>query len=358
MKICFLGDISSIHLVRWVEYFRDNGHSVSVISFSKGNISGVEVRYIGHNININGGGGNKQYLKKIGVIKKIVKEIGPDIINAHYLTSYGLIGAIIKDRPLIVSTWGSDILVTPKKNIIYKKLTKYVLKKSNLVTSDSNFMSKEIEELGYPNNKIITSPMGIDINLFNSNGRKVNSTKVFLSMRTLCLNSNIDTIIKAFNIVHKKNKDTKLIITNSGDTKKHILDLINKLRLEDYVDYRGFVSRNDVARLLRESDVYLSIPTSDSTSVNLLEAMNSGILPIVSDLPANREWINNNENGLVLKNIDEIELADLMIKSVENSELIYGAMEINTSIIQDRAIWKNNMQIILDNYNKLIDRGM
>ena len=43
MKICFLGDAASIHIIRWCEYFRDRGHEVSIISFRNSNIKGVNV---------------------------------------------------------------------------------------------------------------------------------------------------------------------------------------------------------------------------------------------------------------------------------------------------------------------------
>ena len=162
MKICFLGDVGSIHIRRWLEYFRDRGHEISIISFKNHKVEGVDVRYIGEDLEVKEAGGNLSYLKKLFRIKSIIKEINPDVVNAHYLTSYGLIGALIKDRKLVVSTWGTDILVTPNKNIVYKKVTEYVLKKSDLITSDSNFMSELIIKLKGNPKKILTVPMGID----------------------------------------------------------------------------------------------------------------------------------------------------------------------------------------------------
>lgn len=353
MKICFLGDAGSIHLRRWVEYFRDNNHQVSIISFRNAQIKNVDVRFVGEDLNIDSGGGNFKYLKKIKTIKKIIKEINPDIINAHYLTSYGLIGALIKDRHLVVSTWGSDILVTPKRNIIYKKLTQYVLKKSDLVTSDSNFMSEEIVRLGYDKNKIITRPMGIDPNYFNLQGRINQRNKYLLSMRTLCDNSNIDIIIKAFKKLYEQDSKVKLIITNSGDKKDEVLKLINELKLNEAIEYLGFVDRNMVVELLKKADIFISIPTSDSTSVTLLEAMACGILPIVSDLPANNEWITDGENGLVLDQISEEALYKCMDKGILEYELVNKAREKNAQIIKERAIWRDNMDYINMIYRSL-----
>lgn len=354
MKICFLGDAGSVHIRRWVEFFRDKNHQVSIISFRSAIIENVDVRFIGDHINIDSSGGNIMYLKKIRVIKKIIDEINPDIINAHYLTSYGLLGALTKKRPLIVSAWGSDILVTPKRNIIYKKLTQYVLKKSDLVTSDSNFMSKEIEGLGYNKEKIITVPMGINPSEFNLEGRSKEKNKIILSMRTLCDNSNIDIIIKAFKKLYEEDKEVKLIITNSGDKEDVILNLIEELKLNKAIEFLGFINREKVVELLKKANSFISIPTSDSTSVTLLEAMACGIFPIVSDLPANNEWINDKENGFVLKQYSEEELYNLMKNSMMDDELLISTKVKNTRIIKERAIWEENMNYIIDKYRSVI----
>ena len=42
---------------------------------------------------------------------------------------------------------------------------------------------------------------------------------------------------------------------------------------------------------------------SDSVSVSLLEAMAHGCIPLLSDLPANREWVGDGDNGLVIASV-------------------------------------------------------
>ncbi len=354
MKICFLGDIGSIHIRRWIEYFRDNGNKVYVISFNNYRIEGVNVTYLGENININSSGGNINYLKKIKEIKRMIKEINPDIINAHYVTSYGFIAALIKDRPLVISTWGSDILVTPKKNFIYKLLTQYSLKKGDLITSDSNNMTKEIKKLTRNHSTVITRPMGIDPNQFNLEGTEKNREKILLSMRTLCDNSNIDIILKAFKKVLDYDKDIKLVITNSGEKENEVLQNIKALGIEKSVEFLGFISHEQVIDLLKKSFIFISIPTSDSTSVTLLEAMACGTFPIVSDIPANNEWIVNNTNGLILEDNSEEKLNRLIQCVLGNNELVKKARIENKNIIDNNAIWDDNMRDIKEYYQNLI----
>ena len=355
MRICFLGDAASIHIRRWVEYFRDKEHDVSIITLRDYKIDNVDVRFIGDKLSVNEGGGNFQYLKKIREIRRIIKQINPDIVNAHYLTSYGFLSAVIKDRPLVVSTWGTDILVTPKKNIVYKKITKYVLKKSDLVTTDSMFMSDEIFKLGCNRDKVITVPMGIELNEFNLNGRE-KKNKLFLSMRTLCDNSNIDIILEAFKMLHDEDNDVKLIITNSGDNKEKVLQLIEELKISNAVEYLGFVDRNKVSELLKKASFFISIPKSDSTSVTLLEAMACGSLPILSDIPANKEWVKDGKNGVIMNEFSAKSLFQVMKNILNDDKLFDISMNINDKIIKEGAVWENNMQIVLESYNKIIKK--
>ncbi|WP_066890621.1 glycosyltransferase family 4 protein [Clostridium nigeriense] len=355
MKICFLGDAGSIHTRRWIEFFRDTGNEVHLISFRKADINGVKLYYMGDSINIDSDGGNKQYLKKIFKIKNIIKQINPDLINAHYLTSYGFIGSIVKGKiPFVVSTWGTDILVTPKKNKVYKLLTEYVLKKCDLVTSDSDYMSEEIIKLKADKNKVLTVPMGVSLSDINIENIKEEREKIFLSMRTLCENSNIECILDAFKRVLEKYNDSKLIITNSGSSEKQILNYIKELRIEDRVDFKGFINRDQLFELLNNGLTFVSIPTSDSTSVTLLESMISGSFPIVSDLPANREWIENGVNGLILDEFDSKELSKLMIRTIEDKELIESSRKLNKKIIKERAIWEDNMNMVINSYKAIL----
>lgn len=358
MKICLLGDAGSIHIQRWCEFFRDNGDEVYLLSFRKGFIAGVNVINLGENMKVDILGGNFQYLKKIFEIKRCIKDIRPDIVNAHYLTSYGLIGALINFKNLIVSTWGSDILVTPYRNLIYKTLTKYVIKKCSLLTSDSKFMSDKIIELGGQEEKVLTVPMGIDLRVFNNNNKKsIEKVTRFLSMRTLTKNSNIDIIIKAFYRLSKEIQDIELTIVNDGDMKEELENIVNKIQLNEKIKILGSVNRNKVVSLLKDKDVYISIPTSDSTSVTLLEAMSCGIFPIVSDLPANKEWIEDSSNGYILKDISVDEMYEAMKKAINNINLVNQSVIINDKIIKERALWRDNMKKVRDTYLSILERN-
>lgn len=343
MKICFLGDGNSIHIQRWLDYFKNRGHEVHLISFSVVSLEGIFVHKIG-DVDINENGGNWRYLLQIKKIKSLLKEINADIVNAHYITSYGLIAALSGSKNLVLSAWGSDILVTPKKNIVYKILTKFALNRSKLITSDSDIMTEEIIKMTKV--KTITVPMGVEEKLLHLK-RSENGIKI-LSLRTVNKNSNIDLIVKAFHKLSEIEKDIniKLIITNSGSEMNNIKKMIEDMDLQEKVEIKGFVSREKILELLTTSQIFVSVLTSDSTSVTLLEAMATGVFPIVSNLPANKQWIENGKNGLVIEEFKEEELFNALRSAIKNSDLRVEAAEVNKIIIKERALWENNMGLV------------
>lgn len=73
----------------------------------------------------------------------------------------------------------------------------------------------------------------------------------------------------------------------------------------------AFLAKEENLYYYSSAMFYISIPKSDGTSISLLEAMAYGCIPITSDLPANKEWINHLENGIISNGnlSDDLELA-------------------------------------------------
>ncbi|MBW9157847.1 glycosyltransferase family 4 protein [Clostridium tagluense] len=353
MKICFLGDGNSIHIRRWLDFFHERGHEVHLITFSSVVHKNIIVHKIG-NFDINISGGNWQYVFSTMQIKKLIKKMNFDIINAHFVTSYGFLASLSGAKPLVVSAWGTDILVAPKKNKIYKAITKYALNSAQLITSDSNFMSEAIHQL--TNTDVLTVPMGVDQSLCYKDRKESTDEIKILSLRTVNVNSNIDIIVKAFAKLLASNEkyNFKLIITNDGPEMENIKALVKQLNVEKNVDIKGFVNRDDLIDLLYCSHMHITIPDSDSTSVTLLEAMASGIITIASDIPANREWIHHKKNGLITENIDVESLKTSMELALNDSEFKQKASRLSREVILKKAIWDQNMQLVEQKYLALL----
>jgi glycosyltransferase involved in cell wall biosynthesis len=297
-------------------------------------------RVVSLGFNINPNGGNYQVLFSAHRVARIIKGISPAIINCHYITSYGFIGAIIKlihkiNAKLILSAWGTDILVTPATSKIKFYATRFALKQADYITSDSYYMSDQIEKIC--GKKPITFPFGLEN--FPEISYTDKDENLMFSNRSLSSNYNIEQVIRFFKCLKVKKKAIKLIIANDGPERNRLEGLVKDLELEESIRFQGFLDEKEQNEYYRKSLLYISIPQSDSTSVSLLEAMSYGCIPIVSDIPANREWILRNINGFYYGD-DMDNIAEL----IKNKSSIF---DMNRNIIRNNAIWQKNVEVFV-----------
>ncbi len=197
MKICYFADAESIHVVRWCKHFVALGHEVHLISFKNATIENVRLHYIDAG-NIEEKGGNWKTLFKFRKVKRLLKQIQPDIFHSHYATSYGITGALCGFHPYVITTLGSDVLISPQQSKIYKILLKYAFSKADWITAMADHMKTAIENIGVNADKISIVPFGIDSSIFNDNNRKLSSEKFIISStRNLEVVYNIPHLINA-----------------------------------------------------------------------------------------------------------------------------------------------------------------
>jgi glycosyltransferase involved in cell wall biosynthesis len=354
MKICLLGDINSVHLRRWATQLNKKGHKIDVISFEKPSIplEKIKIHHVGRRIPT-----KLNYIINISTIKKLIGTIKPDLIHAHYLTSYGFIAACTGFRPLVVSAWGSDILISPRKNPLLKFFVRFAIKRAYLVHSLAKFVEKNLIDLGAKKDQIVILPFGIDKSLiekFNFRKPVRHGNPVLISTRSLDSVYNIELLIRSLPYVVKKYVSIKCLIAGNGILRKNLEELSCKLGITDNVFFLGNLSHNLLLKQLKTADIFISTSLSDINNVSLNEAMACGLFPICTDIPANREWIEDGINGfLVPVNSPEF-LAQKIIEAYQNKKLFEEAKKINLKIIHERAILDNNISKMEELYKKVI----
>lgn len=339
-----LGDANSPHFFKWYKELIKK-YDVYVISFNENSTYQYRNCYI-FSSDVTENGGNYNILRHLVSVYRLLKVIRPSIVNAHYLTSYGFVASLLRivlPFRLVSSAWGSDILVTPKRNFIWLLVTKFVLSKSEFVTSDSLNMSSEIQKIY--DCKVVTFPMGIDEKCISYNSKKY-STYTFLSLRNLISNSNIDVIIKAIAVVSEQH-NIQLIVANDGCDRLKLEALVTELGLCGVIQFVGYLNPDQLFDLMRSCHTYVTIPTSDALSVSLMEALASEMLVIASDLPANRELLNLS-NSFITK----IEI-DSLVRVMENglnlsATELDGIYKFNRKLLKESCLWSDNIKILYD----------
>ncbi|MBN1161372.1 MAG: glycosyltransferase family 4 protein [Dehalococcoidales bacterium] len=354
MKICYIADGSSIHTQRWVNYFAAKGHETHLIYWKTrpGYHQDVHIHYL------------KRFapavwpvtryfsfLQWIFRVRKLLKEIRPDVIDAHFIIDNGLLAALSGFHPYVVTAWGSDVLLFPRRNFIWRLVAKFVIKRADRVVCDSEVVKKGLLWLGSQPEKISIIYNGIDTDKFSpqraDDGLKdklgISGFPTIICIRHLRPLYNVEMLVRAIPLVLKQVTQARFIIGGDGFQRDYLENLVKNSRASQNVRFIGYLPHDDLAAYLASADIYVSTSRSDSTSLSLQEAMACGLAPVVTDLPANREWITDGENGFVVPQEDYQALAEKIVYLLNNGEVRAKFGKINRKLIKDRAEYEKEM---------------
>jgi len=358
MRIAFLGDSSLTHTIRWSSFFAEKGHDVLLITFEEPAASNIDVIHLKTYMPTKLGG----YLSRFLKVKSILSEFKPDLLNSLYVSGYGFLGALTKVHPFVAGCLGSDILIDYPSSLIHKIQITYTLKKADLVTVDAENLAMRVQKLGVPQKRILKVYFGIDDGVFHppSEDRVPSGDKtapVIISTRKLYPLYNVGLLIEAAQKVLERFPEARFVICGDGPERTALEKRTGELGLTNNVSFKGTLSTEELARELREADIYVSTSMSDSTSVSLLEAMACAAVPVVSDIEANREWVENGKNGFLFDPHDAADLASAIVSLFEDRETLSRAKEQNIVIIREKALWRDNMEKVEKEFARLVDEA-
>jgi glycosyltransferase involved in cell wall biosynthesis len=251
-------------------------------------------------------------------IKELVKEYNPTHIHVHQANSYAFFTAraLGNQKNMFLTAWGSDILLLPKKNYFWKKIVQYSLSRFSFITADSHEVADEINSLITVQNSVLVANFGIDIHEISTE-----KENVIYSNRLHKPLYRINKIIEAFHRFLQTNpsENWKLVIGAVGTETDKLKEMAKEFGIENQVEFIGWVDAETNRNWYAKSKFWISIPESDATSISLLEAMAYGCIPIVSDLPSNREWITNELNGFVVENLETEYLSKMLSIDIEKA---------------------------------------
>jgi glycosyltransferase involved in cell wall biosynthesis len=167
--------------------------------------------------------------------------------------------------------------------------------------------------------KTASLPHGIDTSLFNKNNKRNDLRRIhgleandpiIINIRGLVPIFDPITFIRAIPYVVKKFTSVKFLVTYQKEHKETYEKLIQRLNVDKNVIILDWMPNEKVAEYLAIADIYVSTSLSDGASNALFEGMSCELAPVVTDIPANRCWIKDGENGFLFKSGDYLALAE------------------------------------------------
>lgn len=376
IRLCVIGNPESIHVRRWAGHFAGRGFDVHIVSFyppREPAPEGVTVDFLRPRRDAATRGGHARAasarwpgairlvtalrLARAGFIRTVAN-LRPDIVHAHYVSDYGFLAALTRRHPLVVSAWGSDLLVDPGRSLITRNLVRWVLTRSELVTYDAGQVADAAERLGAARSRMLRVVLGVEdgfLRLVAGQPPAAGRAPLIVSLRSLERGLyNVDRIIRAMPEVLRAVPRARLVVGNDGAMRTELERLAAELGVGESVEFVGFVERpGALAELLSRAAVYVSVPSSDGTSVTLLEAMAAGAYPVVSDLPANREWVTDS-SGAVVPDQDVHRIAGAIVVGLQDSSRRQAAAELNRDLVRREGGWESNMSRQESAYRDLV----
>lgn len=354
IRIIILGDARQVHVHRWSEFLLAQGYETLTASLEP--LAGVK--------------GARRRMSVPAVLpdftryplsalefRRIIAEFRPDVVNAHFLPNYGMIAALGGFSPWVLSAWGSDIMMLPERSAFHMWRTRFVIGRADWITSDAEVMSRRLVELGASATRVLTFPFGVDRSqFFPAEDSASPEGPRILSNRKMEEVYNVSALVEAFAAVRAALPRASLTLAGDGSRRRSLEDACARLGAGEAVRLTGDVAHAEMPDLLRAHDIFVSVVFSDTTSVSLLEAMACGLFPVVSDIPANREWITHGENGSIVDPRDTGAIARAIVDAWNRPDLRRAAADRNAALIEERADWYRNMSIVDGLFRRLAGR--
>jgi glycosyltransferase involved in cell wall biosynthesis len=290
-------------------------------------------------------------------IRKTIRKEKPDMVIAERTTSYGFLAAISGSKTIAIAQQGrTDLWPEESKLYPFKKfIQKYAFKKAHLIHAWGPVMAIHMKASGVDMDKVLVLPKGIDLSLFTPSTNHSNKIEAIVT-RSLQPEYRHDSILKAFGILNRKGIDFSLTIVGDGTRLQYLKDLATALEIENKVIFTGRIPNTELPKLLQQSNVYISMPTTEGVSASLFEAMACNCYPIVSDIPGNQSWITHRENGQLIE-VDNIEmLANELMWSFKNAASRNQTIIRNRKFVEENANYDINMKVIAQKYDELLNK--
>jgi len=215
------------------------------------------------------------------------------------------------------------------------RLTTSIFKANKIVTV-SSYVKKELaEKLRVSSIKIQTIHSGSPS--FDKEGRlpdKLKNQKYILNNGGIDVRKNLNRLIDAFAIFHKKHLDYRLVITgNNKGIVRQLKKQVAKLKLGHSIVFTGYLDNGSLVAVIKNAEIICYPSLSEGFGFPVLEGFGLGIPVISSNLSSIPEIAGNAAILINPKNIVEI----------------YRAME---KCISDKKLRKSMVSRGNDQYNK------
>jgi len=356
MRILIVADERAIHMRHWATELKQRGHAVGYAAFGEQPwMAKLDSSYR----LLSPFDGYLRYLFSVGQVKKAISDFHPDIVHTYYLTNYAFLAVRASAVPVVVTVAGSDLFVDTRRSWLFRVVNSFTLRHASVVHLVARHMVKPAIRLGAEERKIRIVHEGVNLDAFPPYTDSIRErAPIVVCTRQFRPVHDVGTAVRAAINVLRKQADvpsgTKFLFLGDGPERPKLEERVQSAGDYPAIEFLGAQNWRSVSKVLRAAAVYVSPSRSDGTSVSLLQAFVSGAFPVVSDIPANREWIRDGGNGFLFVPGDADDLARKVLKAINDVELRVRAAQSNRKVILEQA----NDKLMLREVEKMYEDAL
>lgn len=291
-------------------------------------------------------------------LRRVIRELNPDLIHAGPIQTCAFLTVLSGFRPLLTMSWGFDLIQDAERNGWWRWITRYTLKRSTWFTSDAQVTRDKAVGYGMNPERTTVFPWGVDLAHFQPKPSSANRQPI-TGFTLFCNRSwepryGVDVLARAFVRVARELPDVSLLLLAGGSQAAAIRQILVGGGVLDRVQFGGQVSQVDLPDWYHMADLYISPSHVDGSSVSLMEALACGLPALVSDIPANCEWVSEGRNGWLFPDGDANALAEKILAVKAQRERLLEVGHAARKSAEERADWKKNFLVLLKAYEQAL----
>jgi glycosyltransferase involved in cell wall biosynthesis len=296
-------------------------------------------------------------------LRRTLLETAPDIVHAGPIQPCAWLAAQAGSGCLVSMSWGSDLLDSAAFGL-GRWQAAAALRRTSVFLGDCESVRRKAVALGMEERRTVVFPWGVDLDRFRPDregGARQRlgwqGNLVLLCLRSWEAGYGVETVVEAFLRAARDVPSLRLILGGTGSLRPFLIDRIEESGLADRFWLPGHVPYDELPTLYQTADVYVSASHCDGSSVSLLEAMACGLPAFVSDIPGNREWVEDGVAGRWFDPNDVAALETLMREAPERTAELQQSGRRGRAVVEARADWRRNAPALLHAYEMALSGG-
>ncbi|MDV2482138.1 glycosyltransferase family 4 protein [Methanoculleus sp. Wushi-C6] len=285
-----------------------------------------------------------------------IRKIHPDVVHCQALDVCipARIAKKTMNIPYVVWGQGSEIYFPER----FLQLTsKHILQNADAVFALTDNMKRKMQTVC--DKEISVVPNGIDSGRFEISSRdwKEGNGRTVIFVGRLHPIKGVHYLLEAMAIVHREIPDAKLIIVGDGTERSKLEKLVEKLDLEDCVQFAGQVPQEEIPRVMHQADVFTLPSLSEGLPVVLLEAMAAGLPIVATNVGGVPEILEDGVNGYLVDAKRSNEIATGILMLMMNDEM-REKVSANNRVKAKMFTWDTVAGKVEEEYQMAIARNM